>query len=370
MDDPQMPDSSELSSPQSDRGAETPQVSPSPNLTVALIVLNTVVFILMTIKGVSFFSPTAESVLPWGADYGPLTLSGQWWRMFTSLFVHFGIIHLLFNMLVLFNIGPFIESLAGRISYLILYLISGIGGGVASLAWHPTTVSAGASGAIFGLYGVLLAFLLRHRKTIAPEALKSLRKGALLFVGYNFLFGMIPGIDMAAHMGGLAAGFLVALFLVQRTPEENSRFTWRGATAIALGLALTVGTLRAIPAPDDFLGEFDRLVSIEKKAIDLYDDSETKWKSHQISEQQFADIVEQQILPKWKTEREAITNLRHLPTAQAKLAASLIKYMHTREEAWNLLVEGMRTDDAAKIKQSIDKNREADQLAKNISGEK
>lgn len=370
MDDQQRPDTTEFAPAQPNGAGNARQATASPSITLALIILNTIVFILMTIKGVSFFSPTAESVLPWGADYGPLTLSGQWWRMFTSLFVHFGIIHLLFNMIVLFNIGPFIESLAGRVSYLILYLVSGIGGGVASLLWHPATVSAGASGAIFGLYGVLLAFLLRHRKTIAPEALKSLRKGALLFVGYNFLFGMIPGIDMAAHMGGLATGFLVALFLVQRTPQENSRFTWRGAAAIALGFALTVGTLRLIPAPGDFLGEFDRLVSVEKKAIDLYDDTEKKWKSNQISQQQFADVVEQQILPKWKAEREAITNLRHLPATQAKLAVSLIKYMDTREEAWNLLVEAMRTDDAAKIKQSFEKNSEADKLAKNISGEK
>src|SRR5215468_1786445 len=70
-------------------------------VTLALLILNTLIFIVMSIKGVSFFSPTAESVLPWGADYGPLTLNGQWWRMFTSMFVHFGIIHLAFNMWVL-----------------------------------------------------------------------------------------------------------------------------------------------------------------------------------------------------------------------------------------------------------------------------
>jgi len=366
VDDQQTPDSREPPSPQPAGGSEAQQVVATPHVTLALIVLCALVFILMTLKGVSFLSPTAESVLPWGADYGPLTLSGQWWRMFTSLFVHFGIIHLLFNMVVLFNIGPFIESLVGRVSYVILYLVSGIGGGIASLLWHPTTVSAGASGAIFGLYGVLLAFLLRHRKTIAPEALASLRKGALLFVGYNFLFGLTPGIDMAAHMGGLAAGFLVALFLVQRTLQENSRFTWRGATAIALGLALTVGALRLIPAPSDFLGEFNRLADVEKKAVDLYNDSEKKWKSHQISDAQFADIVGEQIVPKWAAEREAVSGLRHLPREQAKLVVSLLKYMDTRREAWNLLAEGLRSSDADKIKQSFDKNLEADKLAKTI----
>ncbi|MBS1841067.1 MAG: rhomboid family intramembrane serine protease [Acidobacteria bacterium] len=366
MDDQQTPDSREYSSPQPN-GASQQRVSTSSNVTLALIVLNTLVFLVMTLKGVSFLFPSAESVLPWGADYGPLTLSGQWWRMFTSLFVHFGFIHILFNMIVLFNIGPFIESLAGRVSYLILYFVSGIGGGVASLIIHPTAVSAGASGAIFGLYGALLGFLLRHRKTIAPKALKSLSKGALLFVGVNFIFGMsVPAIGVAAHMGGLAAGFLVALFLVQRTPEENSRFTWRGAVAIAIGIAMTVGALRVIPAPSDTLREFSRLDEVEKKAIDLYNDSEKKWKAHQISDSQFADIVEQQILPKWSAEREAIANLRHLPRAQAKLTVSLLKYMDIRRDAWNLLVEGLRTNNADKIKQSFDRNSEADRLAKTI----
>jgi rhomboid protease GluP len=370
VDDQQTPDLSELASPQPEGGGEGRQVLASSNVTLALIVLNTIVFILMTLKGVSFWFPTPESVLPWGADYGPFTLSGQWWRMFTSLFVHFGILHLFFNMLVLFNIGPFIESLSGRVSYLILYLISGIGGGSASLVWHPTTVSAGASGAIFGLYGALLAFLLRHRKTIAPEALKSLRKGALLFVGYNFLFGLLPLIDMAAHIGGLVAGFLVALFLLQRTPEANSGFTWRGATAIAVGLALTVGALRVLPAPGDLVGELHRLNDIEKICHDLLADSWKRWQAHQISDQQYADIIGQQILPRWKTEREAIASLRHLPAEQAKLTASVLKYMDARQESWDLLVEGIRTDDAAKIKQSFDKNREADQLAKQQSSDK
>lgn len=370
MDEQQTQESSEFASPPPGSNGQTPRVSASPNVTIALIVLNTIVFLLMTMKGVSFLSPTAESALRWGADYGPFTLSGQWWRMFTSLFVHFGIIHLFFNMLVLFNIGPFIESLAGRISFLILYIVSGLGGGAASLFWHPTTVSAGASGAIFGLYGALLAFLLRHRKTIAPEALKSLRKGALLFVGYNFLFGLLPVIDMAAHMGGLIAGFLVALFLLQRTPKENSTFTWRGAAAIALGLALTVGSLRVLPAPGDLIGEINRLNKIEKHWQDLFGDSTEKWKTRQISDQQFADIVEQQILPEWKAEREAFASLQHLPAPEAKWRASLLKYMDTRQESWNLLVEGLRTKDAVKIKESSDKRGEADKLAKQLGSEK
>jgi len=81
--------------------------------------VNALVFLIMVLRGVSLFNPTAESVLPWGADYGPLTLHGQWWRVLVSTFLHFGLIHLLFNMFVLFSIGLFMESLAGRVPYIV-----------------------------------------------------------------------------------------------------------------------------------------------------------------------------------------------------------------------------------------------------------
>ena len=119
--------------------------------TLGVILVNVVAFILMALTGASFMDPSADSLTAWGANYGPLTLNGQSWRMFTSLFLHFGLIHLLMNMIVLANIGPFIESLSGSTAFATLYLVAGLGGSAASLAWHPWTVSAGASGAIFGL---------------------------------------------------------------------------------------------------------------------------------------------------------------------------------------------------------------------------
>jgi hypothetical protein len=287
--------------------------------------------------------------------------------MLFSLFLHFGIIHLAFNLWVLANIGPFIESLSGRISYLILYLVAGLGGGTASLVWHPTTVSAGASGAIFGLYGALLAFLLRHRKVIAPESLKSLRKGAFVFLGYNVLFGLArPEVDMAAHLGGLCTGFLLGLFLVRTPSQQASSANGRNAAAIGFGAALVILTLLALPKPDDLLGEVKRFEATEDKAISLFKTSSEKWKANQLSNQQFADIVEQQILPSWRAEREAVANLKHLPAKQSKLTSSLVKYMDAREDQWKFLVDGVRSGDGAKIQQSLIAGKKADQLAGQI----
>jgi len=131
------PRSEQFSPPLPEDAAEPQAKWGSSAVTLTLIAINTLIFLLMVAKGVPFLSPTADSVLAWGADYGPRTLNGQWWRMFASMFLHFGIIHLVFNMLVLANIGPFMESLSGRVSYLILYIVSGIGGGAASLRGTP-----------------------------------------------------------------------------------------------------------------------------------------------------------------------------------------------------------------------------------------
>jgi rhomboid protease GluP len=195
--------------------AVTESSSTGGGLAFIILTLNVLMFIVMCIGGVSLFQPTAYSVLKWGANYGPLTIGDhQWWRLLSSMFIHFGLIHLAVNMMVLINIGLFMEAVSGGPLFLFLYVAAGLGGGVASLLFHPAMVSAGASGAIFGLYGGLLAYLLRHRDSVESGSLSSLGKGALIFVGYNLVYGLFrPDIDLAAHFGGLATGFIVGLFL-------------------------------------------------------------------------------------------------------------------------------------------------------------
>jgi len=351
--------------------------------TIVLITLNVLAFLMMALQGVSVFNPTADSVLRWGADYGPLTLHGQWWRMVVSTFLHFGLIHLLFNMFVLFNIGLFLEGLAGRVSFIVLYLVCGLGGSAASLAWHPSVVSAGASGAVFGLYGALLGFLLRHRGVIPAESLASLRKGALTFIGYNLLYGLRPGVDMAAHLGGLATGFLLGLFLIQPTssssPSSSSgeptvssgeltpASNWRMPAAVALGLALIAVPMIALPKPDDYLAAYERIATMEEKDLELFDASQKQWKASQITNQQYADILEKQVLPPWRAEREAMEKLK-VAQDQAATKRLLVEYLSNREQGWQLTVDGLRAHDADKLRQGERKEAEAEKAAARLSG--
>lgn len=180
--------------------------------TPILIDINILVFILMVASGVGILEPSTLALLKWGADFGPLTLTGDWWRTVTCNFIHIGGFHLAMNIYAFMFVGLFLEQLIGSRRMFASYLLTGLCSAVFSLYMHPETISAGASGAIFGLYGIFLAFLLFHG--IAKEQRKALLTSILIFVGYNLVYGMKEGIDNAAHIGGLLSGFLLGIVYV------------------------------------------------------------------------------------------------------------------------------------------------------------
>ncbi len=219
-------------------------------VTPSLILANVLIFAAMVRSGVSPTDPTPQNLIAWGADFGPLTTNGEWWRMLTSAFVHIGIIHILMNIYVLYSIGRLTERLFGHFGFLVLYLLAGVGGSVASLAWRLHTVSAGASGAIFGLYGGLFAFLLLQRHTMPAETLKALASSTGIFLLYNVIFGVVrQGTDMAAHLGGLVSGVCIGLLLAQSPHRATFRSrALRGTLALLLGSAVMAVCAAQIPA--------------------------------------------------------------------------------------------------------------------------
>jgi rhomboid protease GluP len=179
--------------------ARTPRLWVTP----LLVGMNLAVFLGMVATGVSALNPSAEGLLRWGANYAPRTTAGEWWRLVTNVFVHIGVIHIAMNMLVLWQIGALVERLLGHRPFLLVYLVAGFCGSLASISWHPLVISAGASSAVFGIYGVLIAYLVLHRGSIPRTVLLQLQKSTAFFIGLNVLFGLQQkGIDMAAHVGG------------------------------------------------------------------------------------------------------------------------------------------------------------------------
>jgi rhomboid protease GluP len=177
----------------------------------------------MVASGISWIDPKPAQALQWGADYGPYTFDKQYWRLFTSMFVHFGIIHILGNMWCLWSLGRLSEKLLGSLATAGLYLLTGIGASLLSLSWDPIRVSAGASGAIFGIAGALITVLYYGQLNLTKESVRSLLGYVVRFCVLNLLFGLRAHVDNMAHLGGMVTGLLIGFFLARalRSPVEE-----------------------------------------------------------------------------------------------------------------------------------------------------
>lgn len=178
-----------------------------PIVTYIIMAICIILFILMELSG---GSTNSQTLLKYGANLDVLVKNGEYYRLFTCIFLHIGIMHLLCKMYSLYIIGREVENLFGKIKYIIIFILSGIFGSIMSLAFTHNTISAGASGAIFGLLGALLYFGM-HYRTYLGEAIK---RSIIPIIVVNLIIGFFAeGIDLAAHIGGLVGGVLVAMMV-------------------------------------------------------------------------------------------------------------------------------------------------------------
>jgi membrane associated rhomboid family serine protease/Flp pilus assembly protein TadD len=209
----------------------------SITLTHVIFGANVMVFIAMVAAGPSL-DFTGQLMVHFGANYGPFTLSGQWWRLLTYMFLHGGVFHIAMNMWCLWNLGTLCESLYGRWTYAAIYVITGIAAGLASVAWNPGVLSVGASGAIFGLAGALIASFYFGEFSLPKVAISGTLRSLLFFVGFNVLFGTLsPGIDNGAHGGGLVSGLILGTLIARLAPEHDKPLR---RTAVLLFMVLIV----------------------------------------------------------------------------------------------------------------------------------
>ena len=181
-------------------------------VTVLLILINTLIFLVVEFTG---GSETGQHMLECGAAYAPLILEqGQWYRMFSSMFLHFGAPHLINNMLVLFVLGQRLEPVTGKIKFFLIYIFGGLGGNMLSLFFDMyagnASLSAGASGAVFAVMGGMIYVIIRHRGRVADLTVRQM----LIMAAFSLYFGFASeGVDNVAHIGGLLSGFLIAVIL-------------------------------------------------------------------------------------------------------------------------------------------------------------
>ncbi len=239
-------------------------VAPTAYVTPLLVALNVFIFLLETLAGGSH-DPCV--LIRFGAKFNALIQEGQYWRLVTPIFLHVGLFHLLFNQYALWILGRDVERLFGSARFVILYLLAGVWGNVASMLFVEA-ISAGASGAIFGLVGAQLAFLWVNRERLG-ELGRQQSLNLLVIIGLNLTFGMaVPGIDNWNHMGGLVAGLLLGVILAPRyavaffppahltvvdaTPLHRRLWFVAGVAALTVALVPALAGL-APTGPDDAL---------------------------------------------------------------------------------------------------------------------
>ncbi|GGN63835.1 MULTISPECIES: rhomboid family intramembrane serine protease [Oceanobacillus] len=250
-----------------------------PLFSYAFIIINLLCFFYIEWKG---DSTSIETLIEFGAKYNPaMIIDGEWWRLFSSMFIHIGFIHLALNMLAVYYLGTAIEKIFGSSRFVLIYFIAGLGGSIASFAF-TTSVSAGASGAIFGLFGAFLYFGIIHKRLF----FQTIGSSILLVLAINLVIGLsIDEIDMAAHVGGLIAGFLAAAIVGM--PKNKRPLFQIGTAIITAGLLFGV-TYYGVHANENSQSfqllqiqehladhDYEKVVNVATDALELNGDMES-----------------------------------------------------------------------------------------------
>lgn len=345
------------------------KLTPVAWVTPLVLIANVIVFVVMVSQGVSPWMPTSSDLLQWGANYSPLTWGGQFWRLFTNVFIHCGLLHLAFNMWALWNVGRFLEKLIGNAGFCVVYVVTGVFGSIASLWWNGDVVSAGASGAIFGLIGTLASFLWNRSDSIPLEPLSAMRGSLATCIFYNLLFGAtVEGIDQAAHVGGLLGGLVCGLLLSQPLDAgtRQRRTTKNLVTGAVCGLGLAILVFQHPPPPPDFFLETDAYNQVVPKSLKSFYENAEKFNNKQMSRQELAAWIETELLPPWREIREHFESLSNVPAGRRDHLHQLRTDLILREESWDLLVQALRRNDAAKLAEFQEKQKQAELMEEKL----
>ena len=204
-----------------EQGGPFPGWDRRPVVTWTLLGANVAIWLATLVAG---GSEDSEVLVDFGAMFGPLVANGEYWRLFTAMFLHVGLAHLAFNSFGLLIFGSLVERAFGHARFLIVYVLAGLFGSVASYLFNSIAIGAGASGAIFGVLGALGAFFVIQREASGRMGQRNLT-GVLFLAAINLLYGLAtPGIDNWAHVGGFVAGFALGLALAPKNRLQRNAF--------------------------------------------------------------------------------------------------------------------------------------------------
>lgn len=344
---------------------------PRADVTLALVALNILVFVGLAAVSMSPLQIPSELLIRVGGNFALRVQDGEAWRLFTALFLHGGLLHVALNMFALYQAGQVVERLFGRAGFAVVYLGAGLLGNLTSLWWRQGAVSIGASGAIFGVYGALLAYLTIQRGSVPVEVFREMRSGSLGFLGYSLFAGFaIAGIDNAAHLGGLLGGLILGAALAEPVAAQRP-VRWLSLRALAGGLAVVLvgcGMWRTTPDVAHAL-EVDTLYqqTLQRFSLEEQDIQREQAqlmeaaRDRRISETTVLEAFERELIPRW--ERQVVQlSWRTAPPHREWQRRELIQYATARRDALKALAQALQTRDAEWIERSRSLQQEAESI--------
>jgi len=336
-------------------------------VTPALVMINAAVFGAMLV-GVSAIADP-NTLLGWGASLGTRTTNGEWWRLVTSVFVHVGLFQFIITMAVLSQLGAVLERFVGRIAFGAVYLSAGVFTGLIHLSSQPVAVTVSSAGAVFGLYGLLLATLTwqgfrqaLHRRasknaepgteeatdagvTIPPTAIKRLGYGALLFL----LWSAVNGLAGAAEVIGLAVGFGYGTVVARRA---SIRIPERREVGGVIAAAVVIAIACAVPLRNiaDVTPEITRVVAIEERTATAYQTAFNAFKKGRLSAESLAQLAERKIVPELQAVDARLTALKNVPPEHQAVVTDAHEYLRLRSNAWRFRADVIRRTNAAQLR--------------------
>jgi membrane associated rhomboid family serine protease len=324
-------------------------------VTAVIVLINTM------IAGGMLFGASAMSepgtLVAWGASLGTRTTNGEWWRLLTSAFVHTSTLHFLVDVAVLIQLGAILERLLGRLTFAAVYLLAGVFAGLINLSSQPLAVTVGASGAIFGLYGLLLAVVAwqmfhgwqghpvpdaedgtaRPDMRIPLVAVKRLGVGAAVFFVYSIFAGFAHGAEFIGLLAGLMYGIVFARSFEETQPE--TRHVAVATVATGLVAVMCAIALRGIA---DVKPEIARVLATEERTAAAYRAGFDQFKKGRISAEALAALAERTIMPELQAVDTRLKTLSNVPPEHQAVVADAREYLRLRCVSWRACAEALR----------------------------
>ena len=310
-------------------------------VTPALVALNAAM--LLPVLWDPAASGTTESLVELGASFGPRTTNGEWWRLAKSMFLHAGLLHFIVMAGGLFQVGLVAERFVGPVAFLSVYFASGVFANLASISHSPLAVSIGASGAVFGIYGLLLSTSLWALLEDSPlkasrKTLSRLAPAAAIFIVYSVATNHI---SLKAELVGLVVGFVGGAILARGIGQHKPSYRRCAATATVAVVLLAAAASR-FRGIDDVRPELGRVVAVEASTAGSYDEAVERFKKGRLRAEDLAQMIDKAIVPELRAADARLKAFDRVPAEYQALVASAEEYIRLRHDSWRIRADALR----------------------------